>query len=80
MSKHKFEISRVIQDGEKLIALHLVGAPKDIMIAANDDTETFPLEERKNREKEAVDWLILNAKENCERLYGSSDVEVTVKL
>lgn len=80
MSKYKFEISRVIEDGEKLIALHLVGAPKDIMIAANDDTETFPLEERKNREQEAVDWLISNAKANCERLYGSGDVEITVKL
>ncbi|WLV25902.1 hypothetical protein QR721_06805 [Aciduricibacillus chroicocephali] len=80
MSKYKFEISRVIEDGEKLIALHLVGAPKDIMIAANDDTDTFPLEERKNREQEAVDWLISNAKANCERLYGSSDVEITVNL
>lgn len=80
MSKYKFEISRVIEDGDILIALHSVGDPKDILLAANDDTETFPIEDRKNREQEAIDWLKSQAKENCERLYGTSDVEVTVKL
>lgn len=80
MSKYTFEISRVVQDGEKLIALHLVGAPQDVIIGVNDDTDTFDANGKKEREKESIEWLTDQAIANCERLYKTTNVEVIVNI